>query len=263
MKNKTIVMLAGASDTSAMVYNHLSKKYNIAAVVLETPQSRWLSIKGKYHFIRRRIKKLGIWAVFGQILFSIFVSVPQSRLSRKRVASIIAENDLLTTDIPAEKIIGVNSINDNEVVKVLQKYNPDVVIVNGTGIIKEHILSSVACGFINTHAGITPKYRGVHGMYWALANDDVENAGVTVHFVDKGIDTGGVIFQARTKPTPNDNFSTYFYLQIAEGVKILQKAVDGYLNNSLVCDTPPSESHLYSHPTIWRYVYNRFKKGVK
>ena len=41
------------------------------------------------------------------------------------------------------------------------------------------------------HAGITPQYRGVHGGYWAVVNNDPEHCGVTIHFVDKGIDTGG------------------------------------------------------------------------
>jgi methionyl-tRNA formyltransferase len=41
--------------------------------------------------------------------------------------------------------------------------------------------SSINSKFVNIHVGITPKYRGVHGTYWALVNNDVENSGVTVH----------------------------------------------------------------------------------
>lgn len=263
MSNKTIVMLAGASPSSAIVYNWLSKKYDIAAVVLEAPQSTGAAMKSRYKFIRRRIRKLGWWTVVGQILFSLFVDFPLRHLSTKRIREIVERNDLSLQAIPEDKIIAVDSVNEEKVIKVLKEIAPDAVIVNGTGIIKEHVLSSVACSFINTHAGITPKYRGVHGMYWALANQDEENSGVTVHFVDKGIDTGNVIFQAKTVAEKDDNFSTYFYLQIAKGVRLLERAVDGYLSNSLKCDVPPKESHLYSHPTIWRYVYNRCKYGVK
>lgn len=263
MNNKTIVMLVGKSPSSAIVYNFLSQKYNIAAVIQEGPLSSKLAVKARFNFLRRRVRKLGLWTVIGQVLFSVFIDYPLRHLSKKRIDSIIGDNHLSVDAIPAEKTVCVNSINDDEVIRVLQQHNPDVVIVNGTSIIREPILTSVNCRFINTHAGITPKYRGVHGMYWALVNDDIANSGVTVHFVDKGIDTGGVIYQARTRPQRDDNFSTYFYLQIAEGVRILDKAINGYLHNCLIYDISPRESHLYSHPTIWQYLYNRIEKGVK
>mgnify|MGYP003330073050 CR=1 FL=1 len=52
---------------------------------------------------------------------------------------------------------------------------PDVIIVNGTSILSQSVLDSCNALFLNTHCGITPKYRGVHGAYWALVNNDNEN----------------------------------------------------------------------------------------
>ncbi len=56
-------------------------------------------------------------------------------------------------------------------------------------------LAAIDAPFINYHAGINPKYRGQHPGYWALASDDAENAGVTIHLVDEGVDTGSVLYQ--------------------------------------------------------------------
>src|SRR5438093_9923670 len=53
------------------------------------------------------------------------------------------------------------------------------VVVNGTRIISEAVLTASDAVFINMHAGITPKYRGVHGGYWALYNGDGEAASST------------------------------------------------------------------------------------
>ena len=61
-------------------------------------------------------------------------------------------------------------------------------MVNGTRIISSRVLDSIGCPIINTHAGITPRYRGVHGGYWALAEGHPEEVGTTVHLVDKGIE---------------------------------------------------------------------------
>ena len=53
------------------------------------------------------------------------------------------------------------------------------------------LLEAVPAVFLNTLAGITPSYRGVHGAYWALVQRQPDACGVTVHLVDAGIDTGG------------------------------------------------------------------------
>ena len=57
-------------------------------------------------------------------------------------------------------------------------------------------LGSLGCPVVNVHAGITPRYRGVHGGYWALAERHPEWVGTTVHLVDPGIDTGAILAQA-------------------------------------------------------------------
>lgn len=261
MKNKKIVLIAGDGPTTNIVYNYLSTMYTIDTVILEEPKSFSVAIKGRWKFIKRRIKRLGLNTVIGQILFSLFIQRRCEKNSQRRIKEILDKSNLSLVPISVDKINFVKSHNSQQTVEVLKALNPDVVVVNGTCILKEHILDAVPCAFINTHAGITPKYRGVHGMYWALANDDAENAGVTVHFVDKGIDTGKVIYQAITKATSKDNFSTYLNLQIAEGVKILSKAISDYLNGCVQEFTPPKESKLYYHPTLWQYLKVRRKLG--
>jgi methionyl-tRNA formyltransferase len=42
------------------------------------------------------------------------------------------------------------------------------------------------------HPGICPEYRNSHGCFWALANDDLKNVGMTLLRIDKGIDTGPI-----------------------------------------------------------------------
>jgi methionyl-tRNA formyltransferase len=121
----------------------------------------------------------------------------------------------------------------------------------------------VNCPFINTHAGITPKYRGVHGGYWALVNGAAGDCGVTIHFVDKGIDTGQVISQHLIKPGSSDNFTTYPLLQLGTALPELVKAIRAVLDGKLQGMKATGESRLWHHPTIWSYFYFRFFKGVK
>lgn len=256
MKDKKIVILAGKGASTNIVYHALRSEFNITAVILEEPISKTL-------FLKRRIKKLGWWKVFGQILFQLIIVKVLEAGSGKRKKNILSKYALDDSALPGEKIFPVTSVNDKDSLDALQRLNPGLVIVNGTRIISAEILNSIPARFINTHVGITPKYRGVHGGYWALANNDKENCGVTIHFVDTGIDTGGIISQKIVDITPEDNFATYPLLQLSEGIPYLKVAIRDTFNDTTVIKTNSGESNLWHHPTIWQYLSNRWSKGIK
>src|SRR6476661_642756 len=216
--NKQIVILGGPKLSTILLYNSLKKDYPNLRVVMQAAPD-------KKNMLMRRIKKLGFPTVVGQVMFQLSVPKLLSISSKDRIAEIKREYELDDTPIPEEKIIRVQSVNDDHCRESLQALHPDVVLVSGTSIIGKKTLESVSCPFINTHAGITPKYRGVHGAYWALANGDQSNCGVTVHLVDTGIDTGGILFQKCIPYTDKDNFTTYPLLQQAEGIRLMKIAI--------------------------------------
>ena len=253
---KKIIMLAGKGSSTLFMYNGIKGEYQIDKVIIEKSVSKKI-------FIKRRIKKLGLARVFGQIMFQIVCVKLLNITSKKRVQEIKTSNKLSDKPIPEEILIEVPSVNSNECKTLLQKLNPDIIIVNGTRIISKKTLNSTNAVLVNTHAGITPNYRGVHGAYWALANNDRNNCGVTVHLVDPGIDTGGILYQENIEVINNDNFTTYTYLQIAKGIKLMKKALDDIINNNISINKKNSESNLWSHPTIWKYYWYRIIKRVK
>ena len=61
-------------------------------------------------------------------------------------------------------------------------------------IFRKDIINLTPIGIINCHAGKLPFYRGRNILNWVLINDEKE-FGITVHFVDEGIDTGDIILQ--------------------------------------------------------------------
>ena len=95
---------------------------------------------------------------------------------------------------------------------------PTLVVVHGTRIIASRVLESLGCPAVNVHAGITPRYRGVHGGYWALAEGHPEWVGTTVHLVDPGIDTGAILAQATFDVTDEDTIATYPDLHLIHGL---------------------------------------------
>jgi folate-dependent phosphoribosylglycinamide formyltransferase PurN len=254
---KRVVMVAGDGESTRIVYNHLRREVGVAGVVLEGP----VDLK---EFLKRRVRRLGLPTVAGQLLFKALVDKPLELRSSARVREIKRALDLDGTAIPEDACVRVPSINAPEALAALAALDPAVVVVSGTRIIAKKVLEAVRVPFINMHAGITPLYRGVHGAYWALAEGDREHCGVTVHLVDAGIDTGGILGQARIDPTDADNFTTYPLLQTAAGLPLLVDAVKAALGGSLRPQTAPhGSSRLWSHPTLGQYVRARLQNGTR
>jgi len=257
---KSIIIVGRESKSTSIIYNFLVKEFDIPLVIIEKP-------KDKFSFYINRIKKLGFLKVVGQLLFGFLVFFVLSPLSKKRINEILFKNDLSIKKIPDQLIKRVKSINNSKSRDFLNNNQSDIVIVSGTRIINSKTLDSCQKKFINIHAGITPKYRGVHGGYWAIVNNDSSNCGVTVHNVDKGIDTGLILAQDIIKYENTDNFCTYPYLQLFAGLKLLNKILLNIFSNKetskkLVIDKK-LDSKLYYHPTIYQYMYYYFLKGFK
>ena len=256
MNERKFVLLAGKGISTDILYNSLKNDFNIEAIILEEP------VPPK-EFIKKRIKKLGIWKVTGQILFQFSIVKYLNLSSVKRKKEILEQYGLDDSPLPTEKVVSLKSVNDTDCITLLQKINPDLVIVNGTRIISKEILNCIPVKFINIHAGITPKYRNVHGAYWALINNDYANCGVTVHLVDPGIDTGSIIYQKTINVTNKDNFVTYPLLQLAEGIIYLKKALEDIFEEELTLIKGTDESKMWHHPTLWQYLYRRIVHNKK
>lgn len=254
--SKKIVMLTGNTRSSAIVYNALIQDFDISAVL----QEEAVPMK---QIMKNRAKRLGWVNVGGQIMFGLLLLPFIKKFSKNQTKRVIEKLNIDLSPIPETVLTRTDSVNSTKTLKLLQELKPDLVIVNGCRIISKKILNNTNAVFMNTHEGITPKYRGIHGGYWALANNDRENCGVTVHLVDQSVDTGDVIYQARVSPEKSDNFTTYPLYQTAEGSKILKLAVEDFCNDHLKTISGTKENFIWYHPTIWQYLYYRIFRGVK
>ncbi|QQS47678.1 MAG: formyl transferase [Acidobacteriota bacterium] len=257
MARKKIVILAAPGVSTNILFHAIDDLYPVERVILEQPVSRM-------EFLRWRVKRLGLLKVLGQVLFQVLIVPVLNINGSKRIRRIIVSRGLNDSSIDPGRVSRVASANADETIGILRSAEPDLVIINGTRILSERVLSSISAPFINIHAGITPLYRGVHGAYWALVEDDPESCGVTVHLVDKGIDTGGILAQERIYPGDDDNFDTYPILQLAAGINalylLLPDILEGRINR---LDPPGGPSRLWSHPTFLQYLRDRFFRGVK
>ena len=89
----------------------------------------------------------------------------------------------------------INDVNNQDVVNLIREKQIDLLITYDCGqILKKNAIMASSIASLNVHYSMLPKYRGTAPIYWVLKNKEKET-GVTIHFMEKGIDTGDVIFQ--------------------------------------------------------------------
>lgn len=136
----------------------------------------------------------------------------------------IAKNN----DIP---LLMHKNINSDEFYSLIVDYQCDIFIsMSFNQIFKQRIINCSKFKTINCHAGKLPFYRGRNILNWALINDEKE-FGITVHFVDEGIDTGDIILQRTFSINDEDDYSTLLKRSYEGCSNILFDAVKQIQNN--------------------------------
>jgi folate-dependent phosphoribosylglycinamide formyltransferase PurN len=248
-----IVVLTAGGVLSNIIVNGLIDRLGPVTVIEEQPES-------KAGILRRRVKMLGWIASLGQLGFGVVQRAfwPNT----KRIHSIWDYHRLDTAEPQGITKYSVASVNSRECQDLLRALNPKVVAVYGTRIIRRATLRAVTAPFINYHAGINPKYRGQHPGYWALANGDRENAGVTIHLVDEGVDTGSVLYQARVNFAPDDTIASYQHVQAAYALPLFARAIADGLEDRLQMRSVDLPSQQFFPPTLWGYIATGITRGV-
>ncbi len=111
-------------------------------------------------------------------------------------------------------------------INTLKSDNIDILILFGTSIIKENILSLPKIGTINFHSSILPYYKGSRVEFWQLYYDDYDYCGSTVHYVDTSVDTGDIIIQEKIEVDKKDIFWDLRYKNIIKGLELIPKAIE-------------------------------------
>ena len=86
-----------------------------------------------------------------------------------------------------------STLNDAQTVDSLRLHDPDWVVYGGGGIVKQNFIDAVEGKILNSHAGPLPAVRGMNAFEWSILLDQAPH--VTIHLINRGIDTGGIIKQ--------------------------------------------------------------------
>lgn len=97
---------------------------------------------------------------------------------------------------------------EKDILKILKDKNVDLIVLSGyMRFIGKVLLEAYPKAIINLHPAYLPEFPGAHSIQDAF-EAGVSQTGVTVHYVDEGVDTGPIIRQKRVPIDPNWNLET-------------------------------------------------------
>jgi methionyl-tRNA formyltransferase len=146
---------------------------------------------GKRETFFQKMKKT--FDVFGFQFFVYYgIKFISSKLFTPSIAQVLKNN---STDLV--KLEG--SVNSKKNLAILKSYSPDLLIsIGGNQIFKLPLINLATKGCLNLHTALLPKYRGLMPSFWVLKNNE-KYTGVSVFFVDEGIDSGPIIIQKKVE----------------------------------------------------------------
>jgi len=105
---------------------------------------------------------------------------------------------------PLLEILQPAKIKDPQTVEEIRRLTPDVIVVVAYGqILPRDVLEIPRLACLNLHASLLPRWRGAAPIQAAIAAGDCET-GITVMYMDEGLDTGDILLQRSLEIPPND-----------------------------------------------------------
>jgi len=126
--------------------------------------------------------------------------------------------------------------------KWMNDLHPDLVCVYSMSeLLRENIYRIPRCGTINLHPSLLPKYRGPNPYFWILLNEEKES-GATIHYIDKGEDTGNILAQEAFSVSDAMTMSELRSASVNLGVQLMLGVIDRLENGSVATVRQPLNS---------------------
>lgn len=212
-------------------YLLIHKKYEI--VGLATTKGNRMSInknKSKLLYLISLLLIMGIPFFMRNTLITIIFRLKKTLSKFKLVSDPSITTYANKMGIESKRI---KSPNSRAFIEYLKKLDLDVIINQSQNILKSELFNIPKLGTLNRHNAILPRNRGRLATFWVLYRNEPET-GVSIHFVEEGIDSGDIILQEIYPVQNRDTFRTLVTKNYEIAPKLMISALDlldsGYSN---------------------------------
>lgn len=198
------VFVARPTTFSTFLVDWLAQRTHLQAVVdADMDRETWA---WRYRWFHRSRKRHGLLSSIDRALFRAWCL--RSREINEGWHAMMDDIRRACPVPPAQRVetLKVSSVNAPAVEALLARLQPDILIANCIAErMTPRIYSQPRCGTFIYHEGVTPEYRGVHSVFWALANGDDDKVGYTLLKANDEFDAGPVYAQGSIRIDPLSN----------------------------------------------------------
>jgi len=143
--------------------------------------------------LRAEYRRVGLLRLMDVLAFRVYYRLFRAAADVAWLRAEIERRSKLFPDVTSRiPVLMTRNPNDETVVKFLRDVAPQIVIARCKWLLRQDVYKVPSRGTFVLHPGICPQYRNAHGCFWAIANRDLANVGLTLLQIDDGIDTGPV-----------------------------------------------------------------------
>lgn len=146
--------------------------------------------------------------------------------------------------VPPDRIFEGTTLNNPETVQRIREWRPQIIVSAFWGyILGPEVISIPPGGCINMHPGYLPYNRGMNPNVWPIVEGTP--AGVTIHYIDSGIDTGDIIARREVPLLATDSGGSLYARTLTEIVDLFQTVWPAIKGGT--APRIPQEDHLATH----------------
>jgi methionyl-tRNA formyltransferase len=221
MHNTRIVVITGDDLEHRYLANRLAVQIRPTAIVVD--HGKPVRALDRYKRLWRRYT---LRQLYSRAVLATFKKLERHDARRRaRIMSVFGPANCLEFSHP-ELLQHVHGINTAEGVRVVSSLEPDLILVFGTGIVGNKILSLARRVALNMHTGISPYYRGCDCSFWPVHNGEPHMLGATVHECTSQIDGGKILGTTRADLAADDCLFSVFARCVIAGTELYARTVN-------------------------------------
>jgi methionyl-tRNA formyltransferase len=223
-----LVLLTGEDYEHCYVTNKLADAYPLVRIIVDKGKPR--SGFGRVHYLLRRYT---LGQLLNRMVSKTISVVCWDGERRCRAMFRVLGQQNCERHLHEDIITYVHGLNTPLCYETILDLKPDVILVYGTTIVQDKILTLASRLAINMHTGISPYYRGTGCAFWPLYYEELDKVGATIHICTSQID-GGLIYKVgRARLEEDDNLFSVFARCVEVGTELYIQVIRELLEERL------------------------------
>ena len=203
------------------------------------------------------LKKFGLRTVLEKYKNSVLGINSTLKKETEYIKTYIEEKNIIRTNVKSicnDLNIDfhlVANLNSTDSLKFLDQKQIDLIVYSGGGIIKNKLIEKSKFGVINAHSGELPYFRGMNVVEWSIISK--KEPMVTVHMINKGIDTGDILHTKLIDYNVNDTIYDFRGKSVVEEIRLLLKVLKNFKNyydNRIMQNRSIGKQFFVMHPIL-------------